>query len=34
MITTADEHGVLRMDVRAPGDAEIVEVQPTLVVVK
>jgi Flp pilus assembly protein CpaB len=33
MLTTADEHGVLRMDVRAPGDAEIVEVQPTLIVV-
>ncbi len=33
MITTADEYGVLRMDVRAPGDEEIVEVQPTLIVV-
>lgn len=33
MITTADENGVLRMDVRAPGDEAIVEVQPTLIVV-
>lgn len=33
MLTTADEYGVLRFDVRAPGDESIVEVQPTFIVV-
>ena len=33
MLTTADEYGILRMDARAVNDEEIVEVQPTLVVV-
>jgi Flp pilus assembly protein CpaB len=33
MLTTADEYGILRFDVRAPGDESIVEVQPTFIVV-
>ncbi len=33
MLTTADEYGVIRFDVRAPGDESIVEVQPTFIVV-
>ncbi len=33
MLTTADEYGVIRFDVRAPGDDSIVEVQPTFIVV-
>lgn len=34
MLTTADEHGVLRLGVRPPGDQADVEIQPTLVVVE
>lgn len=34
MLTTADEYGIMRFDVRAPGDESVVEVQPTLVVVE
>jgi len=34
MLTTADEYGILRMDVRAPSDEAAVEVQPTLIVVE
>lgn len=33
MLTTADEYGIMRFDVRAPGDESIVEVQPTFIVV-
>ncbi len=32
-LTTADEYGIMRFDVRAPGDDSVVEVQPTLIVV-
>jgi Flp pilus assembly protein CpaB len=34
MLTTADEYGIMRFDVRAPGDEGVVEVQPTLVAVE
>ncbi len=34
MLTTADEYGILRMDVRGPSDEAAVEVQPTLIVVE
>ena len=34
MLTTADEFGIMRFDVRAPGDETVVEVQPTLVAVE
>ncbi len=33
MLTTADVYGILRFDVRAPGDESVVEVQPTFIVV-
>ena len=34
MLTTADEYGIMRFDVRAPGDEGVVEVQPTLIAVE
>ncbi len=33
MLTTADVYGIMRFDVRAPGDESVVEVQPTFIVV-
>jgi Flp pilus assembly protein CpaB len=32
-VTTADKYGIIRLDVRPPGDQDAVEVQPTLVTV-